>query len=392
MRALPRLLMLLGLAGVALAAAPQITSSAAVALGFTDRVLTLGAAGAPIDGQVVAYDSSTSTLRLEAAGGGAAIAPSSPYTATEGVRTITCASSCTVVLPALSTLGDGEAIRVVSTSSSSITVTLDPPTGATIDGGSDGAALAITVGARGVVGAIRLTSSSWGSVQPGVVGWVELYNQSLASVDTASAAFTLGGATWTKQNSGGGSLASDGTGLTITPNASTTATTAPAYTAPLTSFSAAYTTQTLLICTQRDAVDPTCPTPGAGYKSQVSGVGDEDGSPAAYSEYACNSTSPSGQGVQASRNGSSPVKAAVTSSTIHWLCTRLADGLTYTQYYGTSATLDPYALTLISGPYEAADVTPGGTFLAEHVRFYAARGSDAYSALFKRVIVYRWGR
>lgn len=151
------LLLGVGGSGVATDAARRIVTSSGTAL-------TVGAVSS---GQYLMR--SGGALVGASASGGAAIAPSSPYTAAEGVRLVTCASSCTVVLPALSTLGDGEAIRVISTSSTSITVTLDPPAGATIDGGSDGASLAITVGARGVVGAIRLTSSTWGSLQPGGV-------------------------------------------------------------------------------------------------------------------------------------------------------------------------------------------------------------------------------
>lgn len=99
-----------------------------------------------------------------------AIDPASPYTVAAGVNTITLGSSKTVALPALSTYADGQVLRVINSTSSAITVTLDPDGTETIDGGGAGASAAYTVAARGSVGAVRLSATAWGSVQSGSVG------------------------------------------------------------------------------------------------------------------------------------------------------------------------------------------------------------------------------
>ena len=96
-----------------------------------------------------------------------AVSPASPYTHVAGITTITLASSGTINLLPASTYTDTTPIRIINSSASSITVTLDPDGTDTIDGGSAGASAAYTVAARGSVGCVRLTSSTWGSVQSG---------------------------------------------------------------------------------------------------------------------------------------------------------------------------------------------------------------------------------
>ena len=95
--------------------------------------------------------------------GAGAIDPASPYTVVAGVDTITLGSSKTVAPRALANYADGQMIRIVNSSASSITVTITPADG-TIDGG---ASVALTVAAKGIVGCVRLSASTWGSVQPG---------------------------------------------------------------------------------------------------------------------------------------------------------------------------------------------------------------------------------
>jgi hypothetical protein len=106
---------------------------------------------------------------IEHAGAGS-IACASPCTPAAGVKRITVAGTTTIVLPALSTYADGQLLTVICDSASSCPVTLDPSDSGTCDGGSAGAACtAITVAAHGTVGAVRTSSSAWGSVQPGSV-------------------------------------------------------------------------------------------------------------------------------------------------------------------------------------------------------------------------------
>jgi hypothetical protein len=78
---------------------------------------------------------------------------------------VTLASSKTVAPRALSNYVDGQRILVYNSSTSAITATITPAEG-TIDGG---ASVALTVPAKGIVGAVRLSASAWGSVQPGIV-------------------------------------------------------------------------------------------------------------------------------------------------------------------------------------------------------------------------------
>lgn len=158
------LLALLGLL-VLMGASPVISSPVASALRTSGgTVLNMGA---PTDGQVLCR--SGSTVAGCAASGLASVACASPCTPGTGVATVTLTSTGTVNLPALSGYVDGQILRVVNDSTGAITVTLDPSDSGTLDGGSAGASAAYTVLAHGVVGAVRTSSSTWGSVQPGSV-------------------------------------------------------------------------------------------------------------------------------------------------------------------------------------------------------------------------------
>ena len=92
-----------------------------------------------------------------------AIDPASPYTVAAGIDLVTIASAKTIAPRALSNYADGQLIRIYNSSSSTITVTITPADG-TIDGG---ASIALSCPARGIVGCVRLSASTWGSVQPG---------------------------------------------------------------------------------------------------------------------------------------------------------------------------------------------------------------------------------
>lgn len=96
---------------------------------------------------------------------GGAIDPASPYTVAAGVDFVSFASSKTAAPRALANYADGQRILFYNSSTSTITVTITPADG-TIDGG---ASVALSCPAKGVVGCVRLTSSTWGSVQPGTV-------------------------------------------------------------------------------------------------------------------------------------------------------------------------------------------------------------------------------
>ncbi len=128
------------------------------------------------------------------------IACSSPCTPGAGIKVVTVSGTVTINLPALSTYADGQQILAHCDSASACTVTLDPSDSGTCNGGSAGAACsAISVSARGVVGARRTSASSWGSVQPGAVEGVSearirayvLAGAPLAVLETWD------GATWT---------------------------------------------------------------------------------------------------------------------------------------------------------------------------------------------------
>ncbi len=96
------------------------------------------------------------------------IACASPCTPGAGIKVVTISGATTVNLPALSTYADGQQLSIVCDSASSCATTLDPSDSGTCDGGSAGAACsAITVPPHGIIGAVRTSSSAWGSVQPG---------------------------------------------------------------------------------------------------------------------------------------------------------------------------------------------------------------------------------
>jgi len=162
--------------------------------------------------------------------GGGAIAPSSPYTAVAGVHTITCTSACEVDLQAASAYANGQILRVVNDSGSSFAVTFDPAGSDTLDGGSAGASASYTVQAHGSVGAIRTSSTTWGSVQSSALSATgfEAYltggawTASLISIDPQTGAKTRIGspvamtAEGTDYDSGDGDEALSGDTLTLT--------------------------------------------------------------------------------------------------------------------------------------------------------------------------------
>lgn len=163
-------------------------------LNFTDGALALGAK--PTSGQVLRYDGTSITGATMGGGGtptptaagdmigttdgaawvkrtvaqvrddlnvgAGAINPSSPYTVAAGVEVVTLTSSKTVAPRALSNYQDGQRILVVNDSTGTITATITPADG-TIDGASS---VALSVPAHGVVGCVRTSSSTWGSLQP----------------------------------------------------------------------------------------------------------------------------------------------------------------------------------------------------------------------------------
>lgn len=320
----------------------------------------------------------------------------------DGTDTLSCSdnvvfygASTTINLPDADTLPcvKGRVVRVCATGV--YTLTVNRAGSDTLDNGATSVTLTASSSTTGQCWTLTPdTTTNWRSLRSGSA-WTLIYDQSLASVDVVSATFDLGGKTWTKQNSAaGGTPTSDASGLTLTPAASTTSTTGIAYTSPLSGFDAAYDQHTLLICGKRQNVETTCSTPTTGYMTQTVGVADEDGNPGGYAESACNSTTPSGWSDQASKVGGSPFKLnpAVVQTGVHWLCVKLADALTTSMYYGTSATLDPNVLVEIAGPHNLEAVAPGGVWLAEAVRIYASRG-DASSAAFaprwERITIYR---
>lgn len=144
------------------AALSNLNWSDSAHVGDANTIATFGSSNEP-------QASPPSDVRAMLRDGLEIINPASPYTVTSGVQEIifTAGTSKTVILPALSNLQDSEIIWVFNASASSVNFTLDPPTGATIDGGSDGVAKAYTVPPRSRVGAQRLSSSTWGSVQLG---------------------------------------------------------------------------------------------------------------------------------------------------------------------------------------------------------------------------------
>lgn len=97
------------------------------------------------------------------------IACASPCSPGAAITVVTMNGTGTVNLPALSGYVDGRILRVVNDSSSTATITLDPSDSGTLDGGSAGASAQYTVLAHGVVGAVRTSATTWGSVQPGSV-------------------------------------------------------------------------------------------------------------------------------------------------------------------------------------------------------------------------------
>lgn len=166
-------------------------------LNFTDGALALGTK--PTSGQVLRYDGTSITGATMGGGGtpsptaagdmigttdgaawvqrtvaqvrddlnigAGAINPSSPYTVAAGVEVVTLTSSKTVAPRALSNYQDGQRILVVNDSTGVITATITPADG-TIDGVSS---VALSVPAHGVVGCMRTSSSTWGSLQQGDV-------------------------------------------------------------------------------------------------------------------------------------------------------------------------------------------------------------------------------
>ena len=115
------------------------------------------------------------------------IACASPCSPGAGITVVTMSGTGTVNLPALSGYVDGRILRVVNDSSSTATITLDPAGTETLDGGSAGASAQYTVLAHGVVGAVRTSATTWGSVQPGSV------SVSRIVADISSGAFRAAG-------------------------------------------------------------------------------------------------------------------------------------------------------------------------------------------------------
>lgn len=142
----------------------------ALALGFVALVLTAAYNPKPLAIASGGTAASTAAGARDSVlwGSAATVACSSPCTPGTGITTVTVAGTTTVNLPAITSYADGQRLLIVCDSAASCPVTLDPSDTATCDGGSAGAACAeITVLAHGVVGAIRTSATTWGSVQPG---------------------------------------------------------------------------------------------------------------------------------------------------------------------------------------------------------------------------------
>lgn len=161
----------------------QVLGLSGGAVRGVDAATLLGSTFQPLDSDLTAIAALSTTAfgralltltdaaaqRAGARSGIAVVDPSSPYTVAAGVREIifTAGTAKTVNLIALSDLTDGEIIWIFNQSASTVSFTVDPPTGATLNGGADGASAAFSVAARGVLGVQRLSSGTWGSVQLG---------------------------------------------------------------------------------------------------------------------------------------------------------------------------------------------------------------------------------
>lgn len=207
----------LGLGSIATQASSFVSISGGSVTGITDLAVADGGTGAS-----TAAGARDGILWSSAA----TIACASPCSPGAGIGTVTVSGTVTVNLPALSGYADGQPLTIHCDSASSCPVTLDPSDSGTCDGGGAGTACAaITVPAHGVVGARRLSSSAWGSVQPGAVGaTLRIRAYVDGSGNPRAVTQTLNGSTWTNkgspvapdttQDDAAGDIAWSGTGYT----------------------------------------------------------------------------------------------------------------------------------------------------------------------------------